>query len=79
MEWISVKDELPSIGQRVILFANGVVQNELYVLDAHDPSDFHIEYFWAREDTGDDWKISDDHFWMRMPAPPETQKRSKEA
>jgi len=48
--WIRAAIELPAVGQKVILFSNGVVQQEIYFLDAYDPSDLHITYLWARED-----------------------------
>lgn len=78
-EWISVKDILPSIGQKVILFSNGVVQEDIYQLDAGDTSDYcALQYFWARDDIDVCPDVSVNDFWMPLPKPPElNHKREK--
>jgi hypothetical protein len=70
MPWISVTEHLPSIGQRVILFGNGVVQEESYILDAADVSDYHTEYFWSREDLEEGVPVTDDQQWIPWPSMP---------
>lgn len=73
MEWISVKDRLPATGQKVLLFANGVVQEELFQLDTLDVSYCSAcpaEFCWSREDIDDSVNIESTHKWMPLPSPP---------
>ena len=70
MPWIDVEVQLPAIGQRVILFDNGVVQNDTYYLDAGDVSDYHTEYFWDREDMDEAVPIKKGQMWIAMPSKP---------
>ena len=73
-EWIRVEDECPAIGQKVILFSNGVVQEDIYMFDGGDVSDYSPpEYFWSREDLDDCPLISPDDRWMPLPSPPTEQ------
>jgi len=68
-EWISVEDRLPAISQMVILFANGVVQEELFMLDTlRYPA---LGYFWNRDDIDDCPLLSPGQMWMPLPEPPE--------
>jgi hypothetical protein len=69
MEWISVKDRLPSIGEAVILF-NGVVQKETYFIEETDFGDYGVELFWTRDDLDCDVEIKDDQMWMPLPESP---------
>lgn len=71
MKWIDVMDDLPDVGEKVIIFANGVVQEETYIMDAHDLSDYHTEYFWHRGELEECPKIERWQFWMRLPEPPQ--------
>jgi len=71
--WISVNDQLPAIGQSIILFANGVVQKETHFLDAADNSDC-VEYFWVnnhRDCTEDSFEINNDDMWQPLPCSPD--------
>ena len=68
--WVPTKLQLPAVGERVILFGNGVVQQEIYYLDAADKSDFYIEYFWARDELEEGVEVTDDQFWLPLPTPP---------
>lgn len=69
--WVDVRDELPAIGQRVILFSNGVVQNEIFTLDAGDVSDYSPpEYFWSRDELEDCPLVEDGQKWMPLPKAP---------
>lgn len=70
MEWISVDERLPSVGETVILFDNGVVQKTLFTLDAGDVSDFVTEYFWSFDDDEEGVDINDSQYWMPLPEPP---------
>ena len=71
MEWISVEDRLPAIGQRVVLFSNGVVQEEIYTFDSRNTSDYTpLEYFWGREDLENCPLINNNDCWMPLPKPP---------
>jgi len=74
--WISVNDELPKIGQPIILFGNNVVQEEIYRLDAVDLDDYHTDYFWSREEIDEDIEnetvpIDPAQMWTPLPKPPE--------
>lgn len=69
-DWVSVDDEIPAIGEKVILFANGVVHQETFELDAADIGDFHTEYFWACECLDEFPKVESGQFWMRLPSKP---------
>lgn len=71
--WISVDEELPAIGESVILFANGAVQRETFYLDAGDSSDYHIDYFWVnnhKDCTEESYDIVSGQKWMPLPEPP---------
>jgi len=68
--WRGEDGDMPAIGQKVILFSNGVVQEEIFYLDAHDPSDFHIEYFWARDDLEECIEIKASDRWIPLPKAP---------
>lgn len=68
--WVGADGELPAIGQKVILFSNGVVQEEIYMLDAHDRSDMYIEYFWSRDYIEDSIEIKQTDRWAPLPQPP---------
>lgn len=64
---------MPAVGQQIILFANGVVQEETHYLYEHDPSDWHKHYYWANNHcdcTEDTYEIKNDHKWMPLPEPP---------
>lgn len=67
-ELISVKDQLPLLGQRVLLFSNGVIQKELYTYDQSDS----CANFGDRDDIDESPLISDTDFWMSLPEPPKT-------
>ena len=67
LEWTSVDDCLPVLGQRVILFANGVIQNESFIMDEADVSDLRSERFWSRDDLDECPKIESGQFWMPWP------------
>lgn len=72
-KWISVDDEMPAIGEHVILYSNGVVQHETHMLDASDDSDMYVSYYWVNNHvdcTEDSFKISDRDMWMPLPEPP---------
>lgn len=69
--WVDVNDELPAIGQRVILFSNGVVQNEIFTFDAADTSDYSPpEYFWSRDDLDECPSIENGQKWIPLPKAP---------
>ena len=61
MEWISVKDRLPEIGEHVLVFANDIVSS-------------WVEIAWMDKS---DWHTSSDYewpclvdFWMPLPESP---------
>lgn len=68
--WVKVEDELPPIGVDVDLFSNGVVQNQVYYLDAGDKDDLSCEYFWDHDLLDEGVPISPSDQWKRRPAPP---------
>ena len=70
MGWISVNDERPKIGQKVILFSNGVVQQDIYVYDQGDINDYEVSLFWSRDDLDECPILKDDDMWMPLPSPP---------
>lgn len=65
-EWISVKERFPKLGQKVILFSNGVVQEEVYMLDEGE----EVDKFWSRDDLDVSPLVDADDFWQPLPAPP---------
>ena len=70
MEWISVNDERPKIGQKVILFSNGVVQQDIYMYDQGDINDCEVSTFWSRDDLDECPILKDDDMWIPLPPPP---------
>jgi len=70
MEWISVNDERPKIGQKVILFSNGVVQQDIYMYDQGDINDYEVSTFWSRDDLDECPILKDDDMWIPLPPPP---------
>jgi len=73
-KWTSVEDSLPAIGQPVILFSNGDVQNEIYTLDAGDVSDYETEYFWINNHidcSEESYKVDPKQYWMALPHRPD--------
>jgi hypothetical protein len=71
MGWIDVKNELPAVGQRVLLEINGIVQNEIFIFDSADVGDYSTpEYFWSRDDIDECPKVEDGQHWMPLPEPP---------
>ena len=65
-KWISVKDQLPRLGQKVILFSNGVVQEEIYTYDQSDD----CADFWDRSELDESPTIQESDYWMPLPEPP---------
>ena len=78
MEWKSVeKDGLPAIGEAVLLFSNGVVQQAVYYLDSQD-HDLYSTHFWASDDSrlleeAIDIKNTDQWFYVHQIPKPNTQ------
>jgi len=68
--WVSVDDEQPPLGEPVILFANGVVQKETYVLFSANPNDKGEARFWARQESEDRHPIESNQAWQRLPSKP---------
>jgi len=69
--WVSVEDKCPAIGQKVILYSNGVVQEEIYIFDSGDTSDYAPqEYFWGRDDIEDCPLVKNSDCWMPLPNKP---------
>ena len=68
--WISVDEELPALGEKVLLFANGVVQEEIYTMDEADQSDYYSKRYWSRDDFEECPFVKSGQFWMRLPEPP---------
>jgi hypothetical protein len=69
--WVSVKDWLPPLRFKVLLFANGVVQEDTYILDQYDDEDLCTDdLFWDRHDIDEIVYLRDDHYWMPLPSPP---------
>ena len=70
MEWIRVNDERPKIGQKVILFSNGVVQQDIYMYDQGDINDCEVSTFWSRDYLDECLILKDDDMWIPLPPPP---------
>lgn len=61
---------LPNIGQHVILYSNGGVQEDTYMLDQCD-SDYGVgTYFWSREELDECPEVKPGDAWMPLPAAP---------
>jgi len=56
---------IPKLGQKVILFSNGVVQDESYTLDRGDDG-----YFWGREDLDECPEVKEGDAWIPWPSGP---------
>ena len=67
--WIDVDKECPAIGQKVILFAKGVVQEEIYMYDM-DGNDYTTESFWSRDDLEEHPLVKSGQMWMPLPKAP---------
>lgn len=71
MNWISVNERLPEIDAPVIVFSNGVVQQETCRL--HEACG-HRYYFWVTNHidcANEVYMLDHDHYWMPLPEPPE--------
>ena len=68
MIWISVENGLPAMGEKVILFANGVVQEETYTVDHGD--EVGAKFFWSRDGLDECPPVKDTDKWMSLPNPP---------
>lgn len=70
-EWISVKDKIPNIGQKVILCLKGVVQEEIYAFDQSDSaSGMSFLSYWSRDDIDECPIMLQSDLWMPLPEPP---------
>ena len=67
--WVDIDVERPAIGQKVILFAKGVVQEEIYMLDM-DGDDYSDEYFWSRDELEECPLVKSGQMWMPLPKAP---------
>lgn len=54
---------IPKLGQRVILFSNGAIQNDSYTLDRGDDG-----YFWSRDDVDECPEVRAGDAWMPWPS-----------
>ena len=69
MEWISVKDRLPNIGQKVLLLTNNTVQEEIYMFDMSDIDDWNTCQFWSRDDVDNNNILDWEDYWQPLPEP----------
>lgn len=70
-EWISVEDDSPHIGQKVLLSINGVVQEEIYTYDMADTNDHGgISHFWSRDDLDECPELQERDKWQPLPLEP---------
>lgn len=67
--WVDVDDTCPTIGQTVILFANGVVQKETYTLDMDD-NEYGARFFWHRDELAECPYVESGQKWMPLPTAP---------
>ena len=58
---------IPKFGQRVILFSNGVIQEESYTLDQGDSDFGGGGYFWNRDDLDECPEVKAGDAWMPWP------------
>jgi hypothetical protein len=65
--WISVKNELPKIGQIVLLLTDDTVQNETYMYDESDIDDWNICQFWSRDDIDNNKILNMLDMWQPLP------------
>lgn len=71
--WIPIVDELPAIGQPVLLAINRVVQHETWMLDSAD-NEMTLIYWFEPYGGGDGEHsigMSESIAWMPLPPPPE--------
>lgn len=73
MNWIKFEDKKPFYGQKVLLFANGVVQEETWQYEECDTNDYGgVAEYWSRDDFHE-FPIDalPEHFWMPLPTKPD--------
>jgi hypothetical protein len=66
-KWISAKNELPKIGQKVLLLTDDTVQEEIYMYDESDINDWTICQFWSREDVDNNKVLDINDKWQPLP------------
>ncbi len=64
-KWISVNDQRPKLGQRVLVFSNGVVQEDIFMYDEDDDGTF-----WSSELLDEFPPCAHSDFWMALPSSP---------
>jgi hypothetical protein len=69
-KWTKIEHKRPKVGQKVLLFANGVVQGEIYMFDKiYILDDYFVREVWYRDDCCKQ-AVRDDHYWMPLPKKP---------
>ena len=64
--WINVIDELPKVGQKVLVLTGGVVLEEVYMFDEVSGDDGEMWQFWSSNDSIKNvLKVSD--YWAPLP------------
>jgi hypothetical protein len=72
-QFTSVTDALPDYGRKLIIFSNGVVQEETYEIDRHptdECGDGDGGHFWTRDNLDECVPVTDDDCWMYLPGLP---------
>jgi hypothetical protein len=67
-KWIRVGEEnnLPKLGKHVLLFSDGVVQEDTYRLDRSSGC-FGLNHYWYREELEQNPYVREDDYWQYLP------------
>lgn len=66
-KWQSIiNGDWPSIGERVILKRNNVVQDEIFGFDIGDTDTTSDEYYWGRHNSDECYVLSDTDAWISI-------------
>ena len=68
--WIPVGEGLPDVSDPVLVFDNGVVQEAVLQLNGSGDG---VTYFECMADEDITFLLSDNQYWMPLPAPPEQE------
>lgn len=73
VEWVDIFSGLPKYGKPVLLYAKGVVQHVIYMLDGADGCVDWFEPYSLEHDDNFKLKWSDASHWAELPEPPKNQ------
>ena len=67
--WIRVEDQRPHIGEKCLIWIDGVVQHEVYEYDESDD----CPAYWSKDDIDECPFVKDGQFWMPLPEAPNAE------